>query len=212
MTTTRYRSSATSPGSPCFLARAWVSVWCSGALAEPMNHLQGNPFITEGMTPEAAQIAMRLTFFHWGLPPLGHLCDRRPVAGLLQLSPQVAAGDPFCALSHPRRADLRLLGPCGRCAGSVWHRVRGGDFPRAGRLPDEYRPQPDVRHGSVAVQPALADWWHQPDRHPVGGLRGRARGEDPLRAQYLAERVRTRSLSGAGADHLYPQRLCTEHR
>ncbi|KAL8188452.1 UNVERIFIED_CONTAM: hypothetical protein K2H54_000129 [Gekko kuhli] len=30
---------------------------------------QANPFITEGMTPEAAQIAMRLTFFHWGLHP-----------------------------------------------------------------------------------------------------------------------------------------------
>jgi choline/glycine/proline betaine transport protein len=39
------------------------------SIAEPMNHLQGNPFITEGMTPEAAQIAMRLTFFHWGLHP-----------------------------------------------------------------------------------------------------------------------------------------------
>ena len=39
------------------------------SIAEPMYHLQGNPFITEGMTPEAAQIAMRLTFFHWGLHP-----------------------------------------------------------------------------------------------------------------------------------------------
>ena len=29
----------------------------------------GQPFVTEGMTPEAAQIAMRLTFFHWGLHP-----------------------------------------------------------------------------------------------------------------------------------------------
>lgn len=27
----QYRSSATSPGSPCSLAQAWVSVWCSGA-------------------------------------------------------------------------------------------------------------------------------------------------------------------------------------
>lgn len=39
------------------------------SIAEPMYHLQGNPFVTEGMTPESAQIAMRLTFFHWGLHP-----------------------------------------------------------------------------------------------------------------------------------------------
>lgn len=39
------------------------------SIAEPMYHLQGNPFITEGMTPEAAQIAMRLTFFHWVCTP-----------------------------------------------------------------------------------------------------------------------------------------------
>ncbi|RQM68339.1 BCCT family transporter, partial [Aeromonas enteropelogenes] len=39
------------------------------SIAEPMYHLQDNPFITEGMTPEAAQVAMRLTFFHWGLHP-----------------------------------------------------------------------------------------------------------------------------------------------
>ena len=39
------------------------------SIAEPMYHLQGNPFVTEGMTPEAAQMAMRLTFFHWGLHP-----------------------------------------------------------------------------------------------------------------------------------------------
>ncbi|MDO6541237.1 BCCT family transporter [Photobacterium sanguinicancri] len=39
------------------------------SIAEPMFHLQSNPFITEGSTPEAAQVAMRLTFFHWGLHP-----------------------------------------------------------------------------------------------------------------------------------------------
>ncbi|GAA3705308.1 BCCT family transporter [Oceanisphaera sediminis] len=39
------------------------------AIAEPIYHFQSNPFITEGMTPEAAEVAMRLTFFHWGLHP-----------------------------------------------------------------------------------------------------------------------------------------------
>ena len=39
------------------------------SIAEPIYHLQANPFITEGMTPEAAQVAMRLTFFHWGFHP-----------------------------------------------------------------------------------------------------------------------------------------------
>lgn len=39
------------------------------SIAEPIYHFQSNPFITEGLTPEAAEVAMRLTFFHWGLHP-----------------------------------------------------------------------------------------------------------------------------------------------
>ncbi|MBL27451.1 MAG: choline transporter [Rhodospirillaceae bacterium] len=39
------------------------------SIAEPIYHFQSNPFITEGGTPRAAQVAMRLTFFHWGLHP-----------------------------------------------------------------------------------------------------------------------------------------------
>lgn len=44
------------------------------SIAEPIYHFQGNPFIGEGrgiepMSPAAAQVAMRLTFFHWGLHP-----------------------------------------------------------------------------------------------------------------------------------------------
>jgi len=39
------------------------------SIAEPIYHFQSNPFITKGLTPEAAQVAMRLTFFHWGLHP-----------------------------------------------------------------------------------------------------------------------------------------------
>jgi len=41
------------------------------SIAEPIYHFQGNPFIIEDMaqTPAAAAVAMRLTFFHWGLHP-----------------------------------------------------------------------------------------------------------------------------------------------
>ncbi|MBK1668611.1 choline transporter [Rhodovibrio sodomensis] len=40
------------------------------SIAEPIYHFQSNPFVTEA-TPDAtkAQVAMRLTFFHWGLHP-----------------------------------------------------------------------------------------------------------------------------------------------
>jgi choline/glycine/proline betaine transport protein len=36
------------------------------SIAEPMFHFQGNPF-SEGGTAEAAGVAMRISFFHWGL-------------------------------------------------------------------------------------------------------------------------------------------------
>lgn len=39
------------------------------SIAEPIYHLQANPFIKEGVTTEAANVAMNLTFFHWGLHP-----------------------------------------------------------------------------------------------------------------------------------------------
>jgi choline/glycine/proline betaine transport protein len=39
------------------------------SIAEPIYYLQANPFIAESqaMGPEAAQVAMRITIFHWGL-------------------------------------------------------------------------------------------------------------------------------------------------
>ncbi|PJR06624.1 BCCT family transporter, partial [Sinorhizobium meliloti] len=39
------------------------------SIAEPIYHFQSNPFITaeNAMTVEAAQIAMRISIFHWGL-------------------------------------------------------------------------------------------------------------------------------------------------
>ena len=41
------------------------------SIAEPIYHFQSNPFMTEAMakSPEAATLAMRITFFHWGLHP-----------------------------------------------------------------------------------------------------------------------------------------------
>ena len=41
------------------------------SIAEPIYHFGSNPFMAEEMagTAEAAQVAMRLTFFHWGLHP-----------------------------------------------------------------------------------------------------------------------------------------------
>lgn len=37
------------------------------AVAQPIMQFEGNPFVDQGMTPEAATVALRLTFFHWGL-------------------------------------------------------------------------------------------------------------------------------------------------
>ena len=39
------------------------------SIAEPMYYLQGNPFIEadQALTADAAQVAMRVTIFHWGL-------------------------------------------------------------------------------------------------------------------------------------------------
>ncbi len=36
-------------------------------IAAPVSHYRGNPFVEDGLTAEAAAVAMRLTFFHWGL-------------------------------------------------------------------------------------------------------------------------------------------------
>ena len=37
------------------------------AVAQPVLQFQDNPFVDTGMSPEAATVAMRLTYFHWGL-------------------------------------------------------------------------------------------------------------------------------------------------
>lgn len=61
---------------PEFTFFSWVSMlFAAGtgvgilfwAVAQPILQFQDNPFIIEGMTPDAARVAMRLTYFHWGL-------------------------------------------------------------------------------------------------------------------------------------------------
>lgn len=61
---------------PEFTFFSWVSMlFAAGtgvgilfwAVAQPILQFQENPFIAEGMSPEAARVAMRLTYFHWGL-------------------------------------------------------------------------------------------------------------------------------------------------
>lgn len=106
------------------------------SIAEPMYHLQGNPFITEGMTPEAAQIAMRLTFFHWGLHPwaiyvivglsLAFFSYRRK----LPLAPSAPCSTPFLAIAST--ASGAMPPTCWRCSVpcSGWRPPLGWEFPR----------------------------------------------------------------------------------
>ena len=37
------------------------------AVAQPILQFEHNPFVNDGLTPEAARVAMSLTYFHWGL-------------------------------------------------------------------------------------------------------------------------------------------------
>jgi len=39
------------------------------SVAEPLTHFESNPFLQNPGSPRAAEVAMRLTFFHWGLHP-----------------------------------------------------------------------------------------------------------------------------------------------
>ncbi len=63
---------------PAFSNFSWLSMLFGAgmgiglvfwSIAEPIYHFDSNPFVTEGLTSEAATTAMRITFFHWGLHP-----------------------------------------------------------------------------------------------------------------------------------------------
>ncbi|TWC28719.1 choline/carnitine/betaine transport [Pseudomonas sp. SJZ079] len=61
---------------PEFSTTSWLSMLFSAGMgigllfwsvAEPMWHYAGNPFSATALTDEAAESAMRVTFFHWGM-------------------------------------------------------------------------------------------------------------------------------------------------
>ncbi|MDP0502016.1 MAG: BCCT family transporter [Verrucomicrobiota bacterium JB022] len=67
---------------PEFTTMGWMAMLFSAGMgigllfygvAEPIFHFSGSPLV-EPMTPEAARVAMDLTFLHWGLHPWGIYC------------------------------------------------------------------------------------------------------------------------------------------
>lgn len=85
------------------------------SIAEPIYHFQGNPFIAEGqaLTAEAAQVAMRISIFHWGLHGWGIFA----IAGLSLAYFTHRKGMPLSIRSglYPIFGD-RIYGPVGHAA------------------------------------------------------------------------------------------------
>ncbi|REG86936.1 BCCT family transporter [Marinomonas pollencensis] len=85
------------------------------SIAEPIYHFQSNPFITLGQqqTVEAAQVAMRIAIFHWGL----HGWALFSVIGLILAYFSYRKGLPLSIRSslHPLFGD-RIYGPIGHIA------------------------------------------------------------------------------------------------
>ena len=85
------------------------------SIAEPMFHFQGNPFIAEGqaLTVEAAQVAMRISIFHWGL----HGWALFAITGLALAYFSYRKGLPLSIRSglYPIFGD-RIYGPIGHAA------------------------------------------------------------------------------------------------
>ncbi|WP_043969846.1 MULTISPECIES: BCCT family transporter [Acinetobacter] len=97
---------------------AWISMLFSCAMgvglvfwgvAEPMNHYASNPF-TQGLTDEAASMAMQISYFHWGLHAWSIYC----LAALAIAYFSFRKGLPFSLRSilHPIIGD-RIYGPIG---------------------------------------------------------------------------------------------------
>ena len=80
------------------------------SVAEPVTHFIGNPFVADGETPRAAQVAMRLTFLHWGLHPWAIYA----LVGLIFAYFGFRKGLPLTPRSalHPIIGD-RIYGPIG---------------------------------------------------------------------------------------------------
>jgi choline/glycine/proline betaine transport protein len=82
------------------------------SIAEPIYHFQSNPFIAQGqaLTAEAAQVAMRISIFHWGLHGWGIFA----MAGLSLAYFSYRKGMPLSVRSglYPIFGD-RIYGPIG---------------------------------------------------------------------------------------------------
>ncbi|RBO85989.1 BCCT family transporter [Marinomonas aquiplantarum] len=109
---------------PEFSNYAWFSMLFSAgigigilfwSIAEPIYHLQSNPLITESQQNgvEAAQVAMRIAIFHWGLHGWGLFA----VIGLALAYFSYRKGLPLSIRSslHPIFGD-RIYGPIGHAA------------------------------------------------------------------------------------------------
>ena len=85
------------------------------SIAEPIYHYQSNPFVSEGQqqTVEAAQVAMRIAIFHWGL----HGWALFALAGLILAYFAYRKGLPLSIRSslYPLFGD-RIYGPIGHVA------------------------------------------------------------------------------------------------
>lgn len=85
------------------------------SIAEPIYHFQSNPFMASGqaMTVEAAQVAMRITIFHWGL----HGWAIFAVVGLMLAYFSYRQGLPLAIRSslYPLIGE-RIYGPIGHAA------------------------------------------------------------------------------------------------
>lgn len=85
------------------------------SIAEPIYHFQGTPLIGEAqkMTAEAAQVAMRISIFHWGLHGWGLFA----VFGLILAYFAYRKGLPLSIRSslYPILGE-RIYGPCGHAA------------------------------------------------------------------------------------------------
>jgi len=85
------------------------------SIAEPIYHFQSNPFLAEGqaLSAEAAQVAMRISIFHWGLHGWGLFA----ISGLALAYFSYRKGLPLSVRSglYPIFGD-RIYGPIGHAA------------------------------------------------------------------------------------------------
>ena len=162
------------------------------SIAEPIYHFGSNPFMAEEMagTAEAAQVAMRLTFFHWGLHPWALYV----FVGLTLSYFAYRKGLPLTIRSslYPLIGD-RIYGPIGHAAdvmaiiGTVFG-IRHRHIARLGRQADRYRVERTHRHRLLRHDqlPYSPDRGHLLDSDHFGRLRGGKRHSNPFGVQPMA--------------------------